>query len=74
VTGIGGRLLVVSAHAADFVWRAGGYIAVITAVYGEVHVAKGQAWGQKTIDSFHTHGTPPVVDSPVVDSPVEVDR
>lgn len=22
--------------------------------------AKGQAWGMKTIDSFHTHGTPPV--------------
>jgi catechol 2,3-dioxygenase len=22
--------------------------------------AKGQAWGLKTIDSFHTHGTPPV--------------
>ena len=24
--------------------------------------AKGQAWGLKTIDSFHTHGTPPVPD------------
>ncbi|HZN73538.1 MAG TPA: VOC family protein [Micromonosporaceae bacterium] len=23
--------------------------------------AKGQAWGLKTIDTFHTHGTPPVV-------------
>ena len=22
--------------------------------------AKGQAWGLKTIESFHTHGTPPV--------------
>jgi catechol 2,3-dioxygenase len=22
--------------------------------------AKGQAWGLKTIDTFHTHGTPPV--------------
>jgi catechol 2,3-dioxygenase len=22
--------------------------------------AKGQAWGLKTIDSFHTHGIPPV--------------
>jgi hypothetical protein len=21
---------------------------------------KGQAWGLKTIDTFHTHGTPPV--------------
>ncbi|MDX6394451.1 MAG: catechol 2,3-dioxygenase [Streptosporangiaceae bacterium] len=27
--------------------------------------AKGQAWGLKTIDTFHTHGTPPVVDGPV---------
>ncbi len=24
--------------------------------------AKGQAWGLKTIDTFHTHGTPPVPD------------
>jgi catechol 2,3-dioxygenase len=23
----------------------------------------GQAWGLKTIESFHTHGTPPVVAS-----------
>jgi catechol 2,3-dioxygenase len=22
--------------------------------------AKGQAWGLKTIETFHTHGTPPV--------------
>jgi catechol 2,3-dioxygenase len=26
----------------------------------EADRAKGQAWGLKTIDSFHTHGTPPV--------------
>ena len=26
--------------------------------------AKGQAWGLKTIDTFHTHGTPPVTDRP----------
>jgi catechol 2,3-dioxygenase len=26
--------------------------------------AKGQAWGLKTIDSFHTHGTPPVEPAP----------
>lgn len=32
------RLLVVSAHAADFVWRAGGYIALTTAAGGEAHV------------------------------------
>ena len=27
-----------SAHAADFVWRAAGYIAVVTAASGEAHV------------------------------------
>jgi 4-oxalomesaconate hydratase len=32
------RLLVVSAHAADFVWRAAGYIAVTTAAGGTAHV------------------------------------
>jgi len=26
--------------------------------------AKGQAWGLKTIDTFHTHGTPPVSTGP----------
>jgi catechol 2,3-dioxygenase len=26
----------------------------------EAERAKGQAWGLKTIESFHTHGTPPV--------------
>jgi 4-oxalomesaconate hydratase len=31
-------LLVISAHAADFVWRAGGYIAAVTAAGGEAHV------------------------------------
>jgi catechol 2,3-dioxygenase len=25
----------------------------------ETERKKGQAWGLKTIDSFHTHGTPP---------------
>ncbi len=33
-----GRLLVVSAHAADFVWRAAGYIAVDTRRSAEAHV------------------------------------
>ena len=33
-----GRLLVVSAHAADFVWRAARYIAVVTAAFGQAHV------------------------------------
>ena len=32
------RLLVVSAHAADFVWRAGGAIASVTAAGGAAHV------------------------------------
>ena len=26
----------------------------------EADRAKGQAWGLQTIESFHTHGTPPV--------------
>jgi catechol 2,3-dioxygenase len=26
----------------------------------EAERKKGQAWGLKTIESFHTHGTPPV--------------
>jgi 4-oxalomesaconate hydratase len=38
VTAAPGRLLVVSAHAADFVWRAAGYIAVVTAAGGTAHV------------------------------------
>ncbi len=29
-------------------------------VWTEVDRRKGQAWGLKTIDTFHTHGTPPV--------------
>jgi catechol 2,3-dioxygenase len=29
-------------------------------VWNEVERKKGQAWGLKTIESFHTHGTPPV--------------
>jgi 4-oxalomesaconate hydratase len=33
-----GRLLVISAHAADFVWRAGGYIALTTAAGEQAHV------------------------------------
>ena len=28
--------------------------------WSEADRAKGQAWGLKTIESFHTHGTPPV--------------
>jgi catechol 2,3-dioxygenase len=28
--------------------------------WGQAERAKGQAWGLKTIESFHTHGTPPV--------------
>jgi catechol 2,3-dioxygenase len=29
-------------------------------VWSEEERKKGQAWGLKTIESFHTHGTPPV--------------
>jgi catechol 2,3-dioxygenase len=31
-----------------------------TVVWTQAERAKGQAWGVKTIDSFHTYGTPPV--------------
>ena len=31
-----------------------------TVTWTEAERKKGQAWGLKTIDSFHTHGTPPV--------------
>jgi len=32
-------------------------------VWTEAERKKGQAWGLKTIESFHTHGTPPVGES-----------
>jgi catechol 2,3-dioxygenase len=28
--------------------------------WNQAERAKGQAWGLKTIETFHTHGTPPV--------------
>jgi len=31
-----------------------------TIIWTEAERKKGQAWGLKTIESFHTHGTPPV--------------
>jgi catechol 2,3-dioxygenase len=31
-----------------------------TVTWTETERKKGQAWGLKTIESFHTHGTPPV--------------
>ena len=31
-----------------------------TVTWSETERKKGQAWGLKTIESFHTHGTPPV--------------
>jgi catechol 2,3-dioxygenase len=31
-----------------------------TIVWNETERKKGQAWGLKTIESFHSHGTPPV--------------
>ncbi len=30
-------------------------------VWTETERKKGQAWGLKTIESFHTHGTPPII-------------
>jgi catechol 2,3-dioxygenase len=33
-----------------------------TVTWTQAERAKGQAWGLKTIESFHTHGTPPVGD------------
>src|SRR5258705_7188552 len=35
-----------------------------TVTWTEAERSKGQAWGLKTIESFHTHGTPPVGPSP----------
>ena len=32
-------------------------------VWSETERKKGQAWGLKTIESFHIRGTPPVDDS-----------
>jgi catechol 2,3-dioxygenase len=29
-------------------------------IWTQAERAKGQAWGLKTVESFHTHGTPPV--------------
>ena len=37
---------------------AGPGLAAVT--WTEAERAKGQAWGMKTIETFHTHGTPPV--------------
>jgi catechol 2,3-dioxygenase len=35
-----------------------------TVTWTEAERAKGQAWGLKTIESFHTHGTPPTEHMP----------
>ena len=37
-------------------WKAPDWKAV---VWNEAERKKGQAWGLKTIESFHSHGTPP---------------
>ena len=34
----------------------------------EAERAKGQAWGLQTIESFHTHGTPPVAEAPAAEA------
>jgi catechol 2,3-dioxygenase len=35
-------------------------------VWTEAERGKGQAWGLKTIESFHTHGTPPLPGEPLI--------
>jgi catechol 2,3-dioxygenase len=44
---------------------AGGYLILDpdwkSVVWSEADRSKGQAWGLQTVSSFHTHGTPPVV-------------
>lgn len=35
-------------------------------VWTEAERRKGQAWGLKTIESFHTHGTPPLPGEPTI--------
>jgi catechol 2,3-dioxygenase len=40
-----------------------------TVVWTEAERAKGQAWGVKTIEAFHTYGTPPVSDLPQASQP-----
>jgi catechol 2,3-dioxygenase len=39
-----------------------------TITWTEAERAKGQAWGLRTIESFHTHGTPPVHEGAVTES------
>jgi catechol 2,3-dioxygenase len=41
-------------------------------VWTEAERRKGQAWGLKTIESFHTHGTPPLPGEPPI--PLRPDR
>jgi catechol 2,3-dioxygenase len=41
--------------------------------WSEAERAKGQAWGLKTIASFHTHGTPPVDDTDTAAAPTPSD-
>jgi catechol 2,3-dioxygenase len=36
--------------------------------WSQVERAKGQAWGMKTVPTFHTHGTP------YVENQAEIDR
>lgn len=38
-----------------------------TVVWTETDRKKGQAWGLKTIETFHTHGTPPAAHHPATD-------
>ena len=36
-------------------------------IWTEAERRKGQAWGLRTIESFHTHGTPPLPNQVVED-------
>lgn len=40
-------------------------------VWTEAERSRGQAWGVKTVESFHTYGTPPLEHDPVPGDPTE---
>ena len=64
LVGIDSRRVYAAAAAISFAVVAGACLVLApdwrTITWTEAERAKGQAWGLKTIESFHTHGTPPV--------------
>jgi hypothetical protein len=58
--------MVSAIHHVGYVVEAGGRLAYApdepTVVWTQAERAKGQAWGVRTVESFHTYGTPPVTD------------